>query len=75
MSIQFPFPHDGYVYVLSDDRFEVAYYSRGYRKFKRVREIGLQNWNDTLEQEIDRDLFWFVVACVERAVGARRGVA
>ena len=63
----YPFPHDARVYVVADNRFEVAYYARGYQKYKRVREIAYQMWSETVEQEIDHDHFWMVVACIERA--------
>ena len=74
MSSQFPFPHDLYVYVLSDDKFETAYYSHDRKKYKRVREIGLQTWEDAVEQEIDGDLFWTIVACFDRQRRERRGL-
>lgn len=70
----FPFPHDAQVCVIADDRFEVAYYARGYCKYKRIREIGLQTWSDVPEQEIDHDHFWMVVACIERGKVARNGL-
>lgn len=70
----FPFPHDARVFVIADDRFEVAYYAHGHLKFKRVREIGLQTWLDVPEQEIDGDHFWMAVACLERGKVARHGL-
>lgn len=63
---QFPFPHDGPVYTVSDERFEVAYYSLCHVKFKRVREHGKQSWLQVEPQEIDADHFWMVAACTER---------
>lgn len=75
MPPQFPFPHDAHVYVVADDRFEVAYYARGYCKFKRVREIAHQTWQDTVEHEIDQGHFWMVCACIERGKLARYGMA
>lgn len=63
---QDPFPHDGPIYIVADDRFEVAYYSRGYCKFKRVRELGLQTWQETTPIEIGADQFFMVIACIER---------
>lgn len=74
MSPRFPFPHQGPVFVIADDRFEVAYYARDYCKFKRVREIGQQTWQETAEQEIDRDHFWMIAACVERGKWARNAL-
>lgn len=70
----FPFPHDQRVFIVADDRFEVAYYARGYQKYKRVRELGLQSWLDVPEQEIDHDHFWMVAACIERGKAARNGI-
>lgn len=74
MSSPFSFPHQGRVFVLADDRFEIAYYARDYCKFKRVRELGLQTWQDTVEQEIDQDHFWTVCACIERGKVVRYGM-
>uniref|UniRef100_A0A6H1ZX28 Uncharacterized protein n=1 Tax=viral metagenome TaxID=1070528 RepID=A0A6H1ZX28_9ZZZZ len=74
MPREFPFPHQGPVSIVADDRFEVAYYARDYLKFKRVREIGTQTWQDTIEQEIDQDHFWMVRACIERGKLARHGL-
>ena len=62
----FPFPHDLQVYVVADDHSEVAYYSRDKKKYKRERKIGTQTWQDTIEQQIDSDLFYFVIACIQR---------
>ena len=74
MSPLYPFPQQGRIYVVADDRFEVAYYSHDSRKCKRVRELGLQAWSDTIEQEIDADHFWMVVACIERGKMVRDGL-
>jgi hypothetical protein len=63
---QFSFPHDGPIRVVADDRYEVAYYRRNYLCYKRVRELGLQTWQETTEQEIDHDHFWMMAACIER---------
>jgi len=60
--------------VISDTRFAVAYYARGEKKYKRVKELGCQAWKDTVEQEIDDDHFWMVVACIERGKAARDGL-
>ena len=70
----FPFPHDLQVHVIADDRFEVAYYARDKKKYKRIRKIGTQTWQDTIEQEVDSGLFYFVVACIERRKKASRGM-
>ena len=67
----FPFPHDLHVYVVADDNFETAYYAYDKKKYKRIRKIGTQTWQDTIEQQIDSDLFYFVVACIQRR---KRGV-
>ena len=67
----FPFPHDLQVYVVADDHSEVAYYARDKKKYKRERKIGTQTWQDTIEQQIDSDLFYFIVACLGRR---KRGV-
>ena len=66
----FPFPHDGPVHLVADDRFKVAYYRRDYLCYKRVREVSKQSWMNTTEQEIDRDQFWMVVACIQRKARA-----
>lgn len=70
----FPFPHDAQVFVIADERFEVAYYARDCCKYKRVREFGLQTWLDVPEQEISPDHFWMVVACIEHGKVARDGM-
>lgn len=70
----YPFSHQGRVLVVADDRFEVAYYARDYLKYKRVREIGLQTWEEAIEQEIDSDHFWMVAACIERGKLVRDGM-
>jgi len=75
VSSRFPFPHQGRVFVIADDRFEVAYYARDYCKFKRVRELGSQTWQETIEQEITQDHFWMVAACIERGRTVARGLA
>lgn len=74
MPSRFPFPHQGRVFVVADDRFEVAYYARDYCKFKRIREIACQTWQETVEQEIDQDHFWMVAACVEWGKLARNAL-
>lgn len=74
MAPRFPFPYDLKVYVIADDNYEVAYYSLSYLKYKRVRHIGYQTWEETTEQEIDTDHFWMVVACIERAKVVRHGL-
>ena len=61
-----PFPHDGPMSMVSDDRFTVAYYARDGKKYKRVKELGKQAWKDTVEQEITAGHFYMVVACIER---------
>ena len=71
---QYPFPHRGPVFVIADDRFEVAYYARAYCKYKRVRELGIQDWSDAPEQEIDHDHFLMVIACIERGKMVRDGM-
>jgi len=69
---KFPFKHDSQVHVVSDDRFQVAYYARGYLKYKRVRDMTRQEWKDTIEQEIDNDSFWMIVTCIELAKFSNR---
>lgn len=64
---QFPFKHDSRIHLITDERFQIAYYARGYLKYKRVRDIRRQAWKDTIEEEVDSDSFWMVVACIERA--------
>lgn len=65
--LEFPFPYDGRVHLICDERFQIAYYARGYLKYKRVRDTTRQTWKDTIEEEVDSDAFWMVVACIERA--------
>lgn len=74
MSSAYSFPHQGRVYVIADDLCEVAYYACGYMKYKRVRQLGLQTWEEAIEQEIDSDHFWMVVACIERGKLVRDGM-
>jgi hypothetical protein len=69
---QFPFAHDNRVHIVADDRFEVAYYARDGLKYKRVRDVERQTWEDTIEQEIDSDSFWMIVACIELAKFSNR---
>ena len=64
---EYTFAHDGPMYVISDDQFEVVYYSRDKRKFKRIRKIGKQAWEETIEQEVADGVFWMIVACAERS--------
>ena len=64
---KYTFAHDGPVYLISDDRFEVVYYSRDKRTFKRVRRIGRQAWEETIEQKVAGGVFWMMVACAERS--------
>lgn len=63
---KFPFAHDGRVYAVADDEYQIVYYARDGKKFKRIRRILTSNWRHTKEQEIDDDHFWMVVACIER---------
>lgn len=74
MSPQFSFPYQGRVLVAGDDRFEIAYYARGYCKYKRTRELGVQTWEETVEVEIDQDHFMMIAACIERGRVTRRGM-
>jgi hypothetical protein len=60
------FPGGTREYLVFDDVLEIKYYARNGRKFKRVRVIASQEWKDTVEQEIDNDEFWMIVACIER---------
>lgn len=64
---EYTFAHDGPVYLISDDHFEVAYYSRDKRKFKRIRKITSCGWKDTIELEVADGVFWMIVACVEKS--------
>lgn len=64
--MSYNFEHDSPVYLVSDGVYEVAYYARNYCKFKRVRELARQEWADTIEQQVDSDVFWMVVACIQR---------
>jgi len=70
---KFPFAHDNRIHLVADDRFQVAYYARGGGKYKRVRDTTRQEWRDTIEQEVDSDSFWMVVACIELAKFSNRG--
>ena len=70
----FPFPHDLHVYIIADDDVEVAYYSRDKGKYKRVRKLGEQTWQDTWEIRIDDATFWMVLACVEGIRSERHGL-
>lgn len=62
---RYPFSHNGPVYIVYDHRFEIAYYSRLGKKYRRHRDTSCQTWEQTREQEIDKDTFWMVVACAE----------
>lgn len=64
--MSYNFEHDSPVYLIYDGVYEVAYYARNYRKFKRVREVARQEWTDTTEQQVDSDVFWMIVACIQR---------
>lgn len=62
---KYPFKHDGPVYLVQDDDFEIAYYSRNKRKLRRVRKKPNETWAMTVEREIDNETFWMVIALVE----------
>lgn len=61
----YPFAHDGPVYIVCDHDFEIAYYSRLGKKYRRVRKVIADIWEDTTEEEVDNLTFWVVVACAE----------
>ena len=63
---KYPFLHNGHVYIVEDDKYQVAYYVRDRLKYKRIRSIASQEWENTIEQSICNDIFWMVVACIER---------
>jgi hypothetical protein len=63
---QYPFPHHGPVYTIYDHEFEVAYYVRNRKKYRRVRHAPTQKWEDVPEHLIDNDTFWCGVAIAER---------
>jgi len=65
--LDYPFEHDGPVFLLSDGICESVYYARGLRKYKRSRTNGYPEWLSVKEQEIAGDTFWMVVACIERS--------
>ncbi len=62
---QFTFPHNGPVYMIYDDHFEIAYYAREGKKYRRVRNIERQPWRETAEREVDNETFWMVIRMVE----------
>lgn len=61
----YPFAHNGPVYVIYDRKFEIAYYSRLGKKYRRLCDIEQQAWPQTKEMEVDNDTFWTVVKFVE----------
>lgn len=65
--IKYPFSHNGPVFTVSDDDFEVAYYSRDGHKYKRIRRPQFESFDEVNEQEINHDVFWMVIACIERS--------
>lgn len=66
MKISAHLPSDTRVHIVADGNFEIAYYSRDGKKYRRVRDCDFQQWEDTVEQEISDDTFWMTVACIER---------
>jgi hypothetical protein len=74
LSSEFPFPYDVQVHVVAGDRFEVALYARDKKKYRRVRELGIQSWQDAPEQEITADHFYMLVACIQRRKRGTRGL-
>lgn len=65
---EYPFPHNGPVYVIYDRQFEIAYYARDGKKRRRIRNTEKQTWHKTREETIDNDAFWCVVKLVEMRV-------
>lgn len=63
---EYPFAHSGPAYMVYDHDFEIVYYSKLGKKYRRVRNITTQEWDDTTEQEVDNETFWMVIACIER---------
>jgi len=62
----YPFEHDGPVYLLPGEQYDSLYYSRNKLKYVRYRNVDLEKWSDTWEQRISDDEFMMVVACIER---------
>lgn len=62
---EYTFAHDGPVYVSKHNDFDVAYYARDGKKYKRWRYVPGGQWNDANEQEITDDMFWMAIACIE----------
>lgn len=63
---QYPFPHDGPVYLMPGRIYDTLYYSRNKLKYVRYRNVDTEEWADTWEQRISDDEFMMVVACIER---------
>jgi len=63
---KFPFAHDGPIMRILDDDFDIVHYARDGRKYRRVRRLPSQAWDDTTEREISNDEFWMILACIER---------
>lgn len=62
----YTFAHKGPVYIVRNHCFEIAYYSHLGKKYRRIRDIDFDTWEETKAVEVDNDTFWMVVACVER---------
>lgn len=63
---QYPFKHDGPVFEILDDDYDVVYYARDGKKYKRVRHFLNQTWEETTEIPVPSDVWWMTVACIER---------
>jgi hypothetical protein len=63
----YPFDYDINVYIAADDHFETAYYTHNKKAYKRHRQLGRQEWEDTTPVEITHEEFLMLVACVNRA--------
>lgn len=70
----FNLPSEGPVYFIHDDRFEVALYSHDGKKYRAVRELSGQTWEEAEKKEITSEHFYMLVACVERRKKGTRGL-
>lgn len=60
--------------VVSDERFEVALFTRDGKKYRAVRELDKQTWRQAKVEEITSDHFYMIVACVQRRKKGTRGL-
>lgn len=63
---EYPFEHKGPVHLASTDNYEHAYYYRDGKFYTCYRQAPLWRWEIGAEKEIEQDIFWMTVACIER---------